>query len=118
MNGFQDMTGTEYEFRQKLHHALYGHAASEGDLERPLIVQPFDGNYGQAGVVLAINGSPPRAIVLVIGKTVYLCRTDSNKRMQMIEKGWAGYPTAKHWYPLVRSLWALLAERGYDNDTA
>ena len=43
---------------------------SEDDLTRELVVTPFDGSYGQARLVVAINGSPPRgvAIVRTVGK--------------------------------------------------
>jgi hypothetical protein len=37
----------------------------EDDLGRELIITPFDGCYGQAGLVMTINGSPPRAIAVV-----------------------------------------------------
>ena len=35
------------------------------DLNREIIITPFAGNYGLAGYVMAVNGSPPKAIVVV-----------------------------------------------------
>lgn len=36
-------------------------------MERELVITPFGGNYGVAGYIIVINGSPPRGIVMVIG---------------------------------------------------
>ncbi len=33
---------------------------------RPVIVSTFDGNYGHAGWVFVINGSPPKGLVLAV----------------------------------------------------
>lgn len=35
-------------------------------VEREVIVTPFDGAYGLAGYVFAVNGSPPRGVVVVL----------------------------------------------------
>ncbi len=36
------------------------------DRRRPVIVSTFDGSYGHAGWVFAINGSPPKGLVLAV----------------------------------------------------
>jgi len=33
---------------------------------RKIIVTKFDGNYGTAGFVIAINGSPPKGVMIVV----------------------------------------------------
>lgn len=33
---------------------------------REIVVTPFDGAYGNAGVVIALNGSPPRGVIVVL----------------------------------------------------
>ncbi|GEM_PF-6819918 len=33
--------------------------------DREIVVTPYDGNYGRAGIVIAVNGSPPRGAVVV-----------------------------------------------------
>lgn len=63
-----EMTDTERTFRLELHRAEHGpRPLWEGEwLDRPLVITPFAGNYGQAGLVLVVNGSPPVGIVMVI----------------------------------------------------
>jgi len=55
------------------------------DYARELITTPFDGAYGQAGVVITINGSPPKAAAFVMthrqdwgGSAVYVIRQDTH----------------------------------------
>jgi hypothetical protein len=38
------------------------------ETEREVCITPFEGNYGVAGWVIVINGSPPRGILTVVGK--------------------------------------------------
>jgi len=53
----------EREFRQALAE-LRNVGLTLDDLRREIHVTPFEGAYGPAGVVLAINGSPPAALAL------------------------------------------------------
>jgi len=59
-----ETSNEEFEFREAL-EALLGIRSDISDLERPIIVTPYDGAYGRAGFVLTIDGSPPRALVHV-----------------------------------------------------
>jgi hypothetical protein len=62
------MSTAEKEFRDLMIHLFGGKRPSPGmrkDLEgRELIVTPFDGAYGQAGTIIAVNGSPPRGVIV------------------------------------------------------
>lgn len=41
--------------------------ATRDDLDaRKIVVTPFDGAYGQAGSVVALNGSPPRGVIVTL----------------------------------------------------
>jgi len=70
----------EFEFREALSLVLTGRESDGAvdDLNRDIVVTAYDGAYGQAGVVLAINGSPPVALLLVVtdkmDKTVFVFR--------------------------------------------
>ena len=48
-----------------LGNARHSPAYSKDILSRKLIFTPFGGRYGPAGWVVAINGSPPRLILLL-----------------------------------------------------
>ncbi len=39
-------------------------AAKKDFFSRELVVTPFDGAYGRAGFVIAVNGSPPRGVMV------------------------------------------------------
>ena len=43
------------------------------DYDRPIVITPFVGHYGYAGVVIAINGSPMRGTMLV--KSTDICES-------------------------------------------
>jgi hypothetical protein len=62
---------------------------------REICVTPFEGNYGKAGYVIAINGSPPRGILIVqkdyssnSGMTII---SDSEGKSKMIRDPIYGY---------------------------
>ncbi|MBI5865870.1 MAG: hypothetical protein HZB38_15485 [Planctomycetes bacterium] len=44
---------------------LFGSRPSDDDCNRPVHVARYDGCYGPAGYVITVNGSPPRATVLI-----------------------------------------------------
>ena len=54
------------EFRDLLVHLSGGwwHARRDDIRGREIICTPYDGNYGLAGWVIVVNGSPPRCTVL------------------------------------------------------
>lgn len=59
----QDMNETERNWRL----ALQDITGFPNDPSRPICITPFEGRYGPAGYVIAVNGSPPHGIVFVIG---------------------------------------------------
>lgn len=46
-------------------YGLFGSMPSADDSNRPVHVVNYDGCYGLAGYVITVNGSPPRATVLI-----------------------------------------------------
>lgn len=50
-------------------------------LSRPLVATPFQGNYGRAGWVIAVNGSPPRGVVTVLGGDAFFISSGRSKRI-------------------------------------
>lgn len=44
---------------------LFGEIPIRGDYERHIHVAEYEGSYGTAGYVMTINGSPPKATILV-----------------------------------------------------
>lgn len=46
-------------------YGLFGLVPADEDRKRQVIVTPYQGNYGAAGFVIAINGSPPRGTLVV-----------------------------------------------------
>lgn len=46
-------------------YGLFGSRPSDDDCSRPVHVAAYDGCYGPAGYVITVNGSPPRATVLI-----------------------------------------------------
>lgn len=46
-------------------YRLFGSRPSDEDCNRPVHVAGYDGCYGPAGYVITVNGSPPRATVLI-----------------------------------------------------
>lgn len=65
------MDRTIPEAERELREALAGLLARGGpsvfdELDRDFVVTPYDGAYGQAGTVIALNGSPPRVIILTL----------------------------------------------------
>ena len=62
------MTEEEQAIRELAHRLYYGKATYYDDQIktpkstglRPLIVTPYDGAYGRAGWIIAVEGSPPR----------------------------------------------------------
>ena len=79
-NETTNVTDEELEFREALGLVLTGrrHDGPTANLDREIVITPYDGAYGQAGVVIAINGSPPVGLLLVITdqmqKTVFVFR--------------------------------------------
>lgn len=52
------------EIEERFVRALYKITRHAVDLTREVIVSPFNGNYGLAGYVIAVNGSPPRGMAI------------------------------------------------------
>lgn len=46
-------------------YGLFGFVPTADDCERSLFATPYPGCYGHAGYVLTIDGSPPRATILI-----------------------------------------------------
>lgn len=63
------ITDAEWIFRiavfEYVHGKKYPHLPNNDWLTRPLIFTPFNGNYGQAGIVITINGSPPKFLAMI-----------------------------------------------------
>jgi len=56
----------ELALREALRDLIHGGYCSDvDDLRRRIYVTPFDGAYGVAGAVIAIEGTPPRALIVV-----------------------------------------------------
>ena len=54
--------------RQAIYHLTHNVHQSGGDrdfMSREIIITPFDGCYGLAGVMITVNGSPPKGEILV-----------------------------------------------------
>ena len=62
----QTRTTSLVEFRDLLVHLSGGwwHARRDDIRGREITCTPYDGNYGLAGWVIVVNGSPPRCTVL------------------------------------------------------
>lgn len=60
----EQMSEPERDFRQALAVAR-DTTLTLDDVRREIHVTPYTGAYGPAGVVIAVNGSPPRALLLV-----------------------------------------------------
>lgn len=107
----------------------YGKFCNKGmDYERKIVITPFEGHYGYAGVVIAINGSPMPGTMLVktpaikenvptlLGtdkediQAMYVL--DSTDPPRLLHKHRLHIPNSKH-----TRLWnatiSLLVERGY-----
>lgn len=79
------------------------------ELERRLHVTPFAGAYGVAGYVVALEGSPPRFLAVVLGGNIV--RVLLPRRPAIREIG--PYRPAK-WHPLREALLACIAwEQGH-----
>ena len=64
----QDSLSPEKMAVRALIEKLCNGGRPSGDtLARELCVTPYMGNYGPAGLVIAVNGSPPRGIILTEG---------------------------------------------------
>lgn len=74
------------------------------ELERELYVTPFEGNYGIAGCVVTLNGSPPRFVavtilpehypekgVYVLAPRFFLIGTERPAKWQGLRKAVLGY---------------------------
>lgn len=46
-------------------YALFGYVPTADDCDRSIFASAYHGCYGLAGYVLTINGSPPRATILI-----------------------------------------------------
>lgn len=80
------------------------------ELSREICVMPFSGAYGQAGVVLTINGSPPRCMMVIttdLGPGESRICIVGTTRASMI---YANRPARGQ--ALRRAVFALLVERG------
>ncbi len=62
--------GIERELYDLWAQLLYGRSCLAGPRNelytRQLIVTPFEGNYGLAGYVLVMNGSPPKGVIIIV----------------------------------------------------
>lgn len=89
------MTNAEKNLRELFFHLLYSAGdqpsikAKQDFDDRELVVTPFDGCYGRAGWVLAMNGSPPRGILVSTEASgmnnhpaqIFYIRSDKSKRI-------------------------------------
>ncbi len=68
------MTVAERNLKDLILYLRMGKRPSKGIVEdyhgRDIVVTPFDGAYGHAGVVVALNGSPPRGLFLVTDESL------------------------------------------------
>jgi hypothetical protein len=81
------------------------------ELQRPIVVTPFDGCYGRAGVVLCIEGSPPHGAYAVMGQGEQCAVVhDLAERTRARRPIGPWGPEARQ--PLRRAILAYLAERG------
>lgn len=114
------MTEAEYEFRRQAYKLKRG-AQYEPDadyLQRPLLITVFDGYYGPAGLVITINGSPSKLVLVVVGhakRSSAVYALDQGGKATVICRSEFA-PVARAKAPMVEALWALLAERGYITD--
>lgn len=53
----------ESEFRQALYE-YRDRPLNQDEATREIIITPFDGNYGRAGLMIVVNGSPPKGMLI------------------------------------------------------
>lgn len=99
LGGAQSVSSAEAEFRV----ALAALASMAGDMEgRPVCVTPFSGRYGTAGYVLAVNGSPPRGLVVAQvdghGRLRAATVLGNDGRARRIRQPAPGTSGGKHWH--------------------
>lgn len=73
-----------------------GDCAASEDLNRVIRVTPFEGAYGTAGYVIAVEGSPPRALLLLemhAGPVLTVFRLRQVKR----QHSWKPLTAAEQW---------------------
>lgn len=63
----------EADVKELMERLYYGSKArnSSDFQERELCCTPFTGAYGRAGWVIAVNGSPPRGVLVALSQSVY-----------------------------------------------
>jgi hypothetical protein len=68
---------------------------SGDDLDRPVEIASFDGRYGIAGYILAVNGSPPRATVVIQPSTYSMWVLLRDRPVIKGERGWGHHLSPK-----------------------
>ena len=92
-------------FQELAFELCHGKGLSHKYLEdfkgREIIITPFDGNYGRAGYVIVINGSPPRGVFIIsedaitnYGADIVYIGSARNKRFATWPDG-TGYTKSK-----------------------
>jgi hypothetical protein len=71
------LTETTEDVKKLMAKMVYGKTPFSREMEaeylaRELVDTDFDGNYGRAGTVLALNGSPPRGVIVFM-EVDYAC---------------------------------------------
>lgn len=110
----ENMGAAEYRFRCAVYKMQAEGQPSEDYLRRPLAVTSFPGHYGPAGFVVTVNGSPTRAVIVVVGRcqaNAAIYALDSGGRARVISKG-LGFPLSGPKAELTAAVWDLLRERG------
>ena len=108
------MTETEFCFRTAFLKLRAEGRNVDDFLNRPLAITVYPGHYGPAGAILAINGSPTRGIVAVVGHwqncaAVYWL--DNAGHAKVISRGLDLHASGAR-ADLAIATWALLQERG------
>lgn len=58
----------EIDFKKANYAYLHRDNPSKSELERELVITSFDGKHGRAGIIITINGSPPKGMVICINE--------------------------------------------------
>lgn len=84
----------------------------ETELDRHIVITPYNGAYGLAGYVITVNGSPPRGTLLVPLKEERIVVFDNERSKALDCSSWQGHTR----HQLRKKVFEYLIERGFERD--